>query len=191
MTANWIAVLEPWWPMLAAAAVGLLLGWLLRGRRRTSEAESRADGRPESEAAAVQGKLAETTPFPVRPPVDAAPEGVVADVAPEVTSKGDTLEAFAQFESKLREWQTYASSEAAVQATDQPSIDDWDDLMDIDGIDLGLARFLYAEGIHTFDQIAAMTPAELRAVLDRAGSIYVSVDPSPWPESAQRAALAR
>lgn len=184
MNADLVALFEPWWPLAAAAGVGLVLGWLLWGRRTSKDAEPR----PAPD---------EPKPFPLRPPVEPtlAPVQPSAEAAPSEPAvppspKLDAPEPFAQFESKLREWQTYAT-DAAAQSSDQPSIDDWDDLMDVDGIDLGIARFLYAENIHTFEQIAAMTAAELRAVLDRAGSSYATVDPSSWPEAARRAAMAR
>ena len=195
MNADLLARLEPWLPVLAAAAVGLLIGWLLRGRRGPSQSDAPEVRfqRPaaEGEAASAHPKLGEPTPFPAHAPAATAePSDAITDVVPGVAAKPEATAAFAQFESQLREWQSYATNEA-VRTADQPSIDDWDDLMDIDGIDLDLARFLYAEGVHTFDQIAAMTPEQLRAVLDRAGTAYAHVDPSAWPEAARRAAMAR
>jgi predicted flap endonuclease-1-like 5' DNA nuclease len=217
MNTDWVAILEPWWPMLAAAGAGVVFGWLLRGRRAHKPPEPAPEviSFRQGKDGAVQPKLGEPLPFPAHPPSDAAradaalaftpevaralPADLADELAPdlpaELTAKsapeGEAAAPFEQFESKLREWQAHASIEAAVQPVHQAAIDEWDDLMDIDGVDLALVTFLYDEGIHTFDQIAAMTPLQLREVLDRAGPAYGEVDPATWPESARRAVLAR
>lgn len=177
MTADWLALVEPWWPYLAAAALGVVLLWLMR--RRTS-------GNPPAQPSDQQ-----PTAFPVRVPAQPAPEAAAVSFAGALTPKPDAPDPFAMFETKLHEWQNYASSEAAVRAVEPPSIDDWDDLMEIEGIDIGLARFLYEQGVHTFEQIQAMTALELRAVLDQAGTTYANIDTTAWPDAARRAALAR
>ncbi len=99
---------------------------------------------------------------------------------------------FEMFERELNDWQQLARASAGTPgnvgaAPADESVDDWDDLMDIDGVDFDLARHLYTHGIQTFERVSASSPDELRAVLDRAGERYRSVDPSGWPASARRA----
>lgn len=61
------------------------------------------------------------------------------------------------------------------------------DLTRISGIGPKVADLLHAAGIASFQQLAASSVAELRAILDQAGPRYRVVDPSSWPEKAQAA----
>lgn len=180
----WMAALAPWWPVALTVVAGLALIAALRNRRGSTPPEpppgpdlrSILEGR----APAAQPSLGESG-LPL------------AELALVGTPSADAPKPFAVFEVKLNEWQqNYASSDAAAHPVALAvSTDDWDDLMDIDGVDLDLARFLYGEGVHTFEQVAGMSPDELRAVLARGDAPYRDVDPSGWPESARLAVLAR
>ncbi len=147
---EWSAALETWWPIALTVFAGLALIFALRSRRGVTPPEpppgpdlrSVLEGR----APAAQPSLGE-------------PGLPLAELALVGTPSADAQKPFAVFEVKLNEWQqNYASSDAAVHAAaPETSTDDWDDLMDIDGVDLDLARFLYSEGVHTFEQVAGMT----------------------------------
>jgi predicted flap endonuclease-1-like 5' DNA nuclease len=75
----------------------------------------------------------------------------------------------------------------AVPNTEGPSGSD--DLTVIDGIGPGAMQVLNGAGIYTFNQLAHMSVADLRALIDRSG-IRVA-DPSTWPEQARLAAEGR
>jgi predicted flap endonuclease-1-like 5' DNA nuclease len=64
-----------------------------------------------------------------------------------------------------------------------------DDLTIIEGIGPGAMQVLNGAGIYTFNQLAHMSAADLRALIDRSG-IRVS-DPALWPEQARLAAEGR
>ena len=62
-----------------------------------------------------------------------------------------------------------------------------DDLRKIEGIGPKIEAALKAAGIHTFEELAAKSPDELRAILDNAGFTRIN-DPETWPEQAALAA---
>lgn len=64
-----------------------------------------------------------------------------------------------------------------------------DDLTVIEGIGPGAMQVLNGAGIYTFNQLAHMSAADLRALIDRSG-IRVS-DPATWPDQARLAAEGR
>ncbi len=66
-----------------------------------------------------------------------------------------------------------------------------DDLRMIDGIGPKTAELLENSGIMSLDQVAGMTSAELRTILDQAGNRYRHIDPSDWPAKAQQILNAR
>jgi predicted flap endonuclease-1-like 5' DNA nuclease len=212
MMGDWRAVFDAWWPLAAIAVGGLALGWALRGSGARDAAppppaapDPAPDPAPDTSAAAQPAFVARDRA--ASPAVDAAawpaspPTALrVPPSLDELLADGGRREArvegqpFATFEAKLEEWRRLAreSAESAARAAaagkvDDGSIDAWDDLMDIDGIGLDLARFLYGQGIDTFEQIAAMSAAQLRAVLDLAGDEHRDVDPAGWPAAARRA----
>jgi predicted flap endonuclease-1-like 5' DNA nuclease len=59
-----------------------------------------------------------------------------------------------------------------------------DDLQVIEGIGPKIDELLRINGVTTFAQVARMTPAELRAVLDRGGPHFNMANPSTWPHQA-------
>ncbi|MCA9952050.1 MAG: DUF4332 domain-containing protein [Anaerolineales bacterium] len=63
-----------------------------------------------------------------------------------------------------------------------------DDLTKIKGVGPKTAALLEAAGITTYTQLAAANEAQLRQILDEAGSRYRIIDPTNWPEQASSAA---
>jgi predicted flap endonuclease-1-like 5' DNA nuclease len=66
-----------------------------------------------------------------------------------------------------------------------------DDLVIIEGIGPKIAELMHQKGIHTFMQLAAMTPAQIQPLLDEAGPHYRMANPETWPEQAELAARNR
>lgn len=66
-----------------------------------------------------------------------------------------------------------------------------DDLTAISGIGPALSRLLRDKGITSYAVLADMSPAELRAMLDKEGARYRKYDPSSWPEQAGRLIAAK
>ncbi|MDH3674542.1 MAG: DUF4332 domain-containing protein, partial [Anaerolineae bacterium] len=60
-----------------------------------------------------------------------------------------------------------------------------DDLKQINGIGPKVAELLSSAGVKTFEQVATADVAQLRQVLDRAGSRYRIIDPTSWPAQAR------
>ena len=63
-----------------------------------------------------------------------------------------------------------------------------DDLEIIEGVGPKIAELLRKEGVATFARLAAMTPSEIRAILERGGPDFRLTDPDTWPEQADLAA---
>jgi predicted flap endonuclease-1-like 5' DNA nuclease len=66
-----------------------------------------------------------------------------------------------------------------------------DDLAIIEGIGPKIAELMHQKGIHTFMQLAAITPAKIQPLLDEAGPHYRMANPETWPEQAELAARNR
>ena len=66
-----------------------------------------------------------------------------------------------------------------------------DDLEIIEGIGPKIAALFHASGVHTFAELARMTPAEIQPMLDAAGPHYKLADPGTWPDQADLAARNR
>jgi predicted flap endonuclease-1-like 5' DNA nuclease len=66
-----------------------------------------------------------------------------------------------------------------------------DDLAIIEGIGPKIAELMHQKGIHTFMQLAALTPAQIQPMLDEAGPHYRMANPETWPEQAELAARNR
>jgi predicted flap endonuclease-1-like 5' DNA nuclease len=66
-----------------------------------------------------------------------------------------------------------------------------DDLAVIEGIGPKIAELMHQKGIHTFMQLAALTPAQIQPLLDEAGPQYRMANPETWPEQAELAARNR
>jgi len=65
-----------------------------------------------------------------------------------------------------------------------------DNFQRIEGIGPKIAELLNKSGISTFAQLAAATPADLKAILEQAGPSYQLADPTSWPQQAKLAAIA-
>jgi len=63
-----------------------------------------------------------------------------------------------------------------------------DDLTLIEGIGPKIGNLLKTSGVNSFTKLAAATPNEIKSILSKGGSNYVSHDPSTWPDQAQLAA---
>jgi len=63
-----------------------------------------------------------------------------------------------------------------------------DDLKRIEGIGPKISELLIAGGVKSYAQLAASTPAELKAILEAAGPRYQMHNPSSWPEQGALAA---
>lgn len=59
-----------------------------------------------------------------------------------------------------------------------------DKLQVIEGIGPKMEEILHENGIHHFSQLAAKSPEELRAILDKYGDKYRIIDPNTWPKQA-------
>jgi len=66
-----------------------------------------------------------------------------------------------------------------------------DDLEIIEGIGPKIAQLLHAAGVHTFAELAAMTPAQIQPLLDAAGPNYRIANPQTWPDQSALAAANR
>jgi predicted flap endonuclease-1-like 5' DNA nuclease len=62
-----------------------------------------------------------------------------------------------------------------------------DDIVIIEGIGPKIAELFHAQGVRTFAQIAAMTPAQIQPLLDAAGPHFKMANPGTWPEQAELA----
>jgi predicted flap endonuclease-1-like 5' DNA nuclease len=62
-----------------------------------------------------------------------------------------------------------------------------DDILIVEGIGPKIAELFHAKGVHTFAQIAAMTPAQIQPMLDAAGAHFKLANPGTWPEQAELA----
>ncbi|MFN3786014.1 MAG: hypothetical protein ACK4RS_04155, partial [Thiothrix sp.] len=63
-----------------------------------------------------------------------------------------------------------------------------DDLKKLEGIGPKLEKILNAAGIQRYTQLAAMTPDEIRPLLEAAGNQFRMHDPQSWPYQAELAA---
>lgn len=60
-----------------------------------------------------------------------------------------------------------------------------DTLEAIEGVGPQIAELLHKHGIHTFAAVAAMSPADIRAVLTAGGSAFAIAQPGTWPFQAR------
>ena len=81
---------------------------------------------------------------------------------------------------KLNEWQDVLDG-GRIAA-------DPDDLTKIEGIGPKIAELLNAEGIMTYRDLAGVAADRIKQILDSAGGIYATRDPSTWPDQSQMAA---
>lgn len=80
---------------------------------------------------------------------------------------------------KLSQWQDQLNGGRVVAS---------DDLTRIEGIGPQVAGLLNSVGLMSFQQLAQTTPDQIKEVLDHAGGIMATMNPSTWPDQAQLAA---
>ena len=80
---------------------------------------------------------------------------------------------------KLSEWQDILDGGKIVAS---------DDLTKVEGIGPKVAELLNAAGIMSFAQLASSTPEKIKAILEEAGGLMASRNPTTWPDQAQLAA---
>jgi DNA-directed RNA polymerase subunit beta' len=80
---------------------------------------------------------------------------------------------------KLGQWQDELNGGRVVAS---------DDLTKIEGIGPQVAGLLNSVGLESFQQLAQTTPDQIKEVLDHAGGIMATMNPSTWPDQAQLAA---
>jgi DNA-directed RNA polymerase subunit beta' len=80
---------------------------------------------------------------------------------------------------KLSEWQDELDGGKIVAS---------DDLTKIEGIGPKAAELLNNAGMASYHQLAATTPEQIKAILEQAGGITATMNPSTWPDQAQLAA---
>ena len=73
-------------------------------------------------------------------------------------------------------------------ATAPAPSEELDDLREIEGIGRSAAKALNDAGIHTFEQLSAKSPEELRDILSAHGDKFAGLDPGSWPRQAAIAA---
>ncbi|MCO5198280.1 MAG: helix-hairpin-helix domain-containing protein [Anaerolineae bacterium] len=77
-------------------------------------------------------------------------------------------------------------SAAKKSTAKKPTAPQPDDLTQIRGIGPKTATLLIDAGIKTYGQLAAADTAQLRDILDQAGTRYRSINPDGWPEQASQ-----
>jgi predicted flap endonuclease-1-like 5' DNA nuclease len=166
-----------WW-LLAAVLLGwLLCGWFARQYLPLvtggSAAQDREIQRLRAELAALRA---------------GARPGASVDGAP-----GPGAEASVQAAARMAPGFDEAPSEIDVAAARAAGIDleGPEDLRVIEGVGPKIAQVFQGAGIRTFSQVAAMTPAGIRSMLDEAGPGFRIADPQTWPEQAALAAANR
>jgi predicted flap endonuclease-1-like 5' DNA nuclease len=87
----------------------------------------------------------------------------------------------------LKAWQDELVGGKVAEVAASPS----DDLTRIEGIGPKIQELLNAAGIHTFGELSAASPEQIRTVLDRADGTYATHDPATWPAQAAMAAAGR
>ena len=150
-----------WWLLAAVLTGWLLCGWF--ARQYLFHAGASADDG--AVIAGLKRRIAELESMPRAAVSMPAAAPVAAPPAPALD---------------------FAAARAAGFAVRGP-----DDLEIIEGIGPKIAQLLHAAGVHTFAQLAAMTPAQIQPVLDAAGPNYRIANPQSWPEQATLAAADR
>ncbi len=171
--------------LLAAALLGFLLGWWLRGARcRKSLDDLEASWRGRLDDCQAELKSARES---------------VADGDEVETLRADfdrvrsELEvAEGRVERRSSEIEDLKSQLAAiVPAAGSVAVGDPDDLTKIEGIGPKISSLLHAAGYSTFAAVAEATVEALQGVLNDAGDRFQMHDPTTWPQQAQLAAEGR
>jgi len=161
--------------LIIAAILGFLLSWFLRSRRiKSLEAEvdrlSRQKKQPDTQSRST-----------VQPQSVAQTAEKVEPVAEEVESLTD-----ASPTSVSEPIQPAFDAVAARKALGKKIV--VDDLTMIEGIGPKISGLLKNSGTHTWRELSQRSPAEIKKVLDDAGTAFQMHDPDTWPKQAQLAA---
>ena len=175
--------------LLGAFLLGMLLCWLLRkmGICCTARATDSYHGTPDYSSTTLEGGR-KPREFPGGTVTGG---GYTADINSLLRNQ-DPAPAPATPSRPLRT-ETLATEVAAVAGAAASSISSLgsgrkDDLKKLEGIGPKLEQILNAAGLQNFTQLAAMTPAEIKPILDAAGNQFRMHDPKSWPYQAELAA---
>lgn len=153
---------------LLALALGLIVGWLLRSIRATTQLRAARGARHDAaEVERLRARVAELEA------AQAATRSITAAVA------ADTV--------------AVAAEQAAGPPGETPGespVLPGDDLTAVDGIDDEVAALLHGIGVHTFGDLADTEVSLLRTLLAEAGPERAERDPAGWPEQARQLAAA-
>ena len=192
---SWLCVLCAW---LLPFLLGLLLGWLLwsKFKRLYASLQSEYD-EYKLKCKKLEDDLAKCT---------SKQNSYVSDIAllkgrlKECEEKKAKIDTDAEFSNtqklsaaaglaagKQEEKATTSVSASGIAANKFAALKE-DNLQVIEGIGPKMNQFLRGHGIMTWSDLAAKSPAEIKALLDKEGNKYRIIDPATWPE---QAALAR
>lgn len=184
-----IASLEIVLLLLGAFLLGMLLCWLLRKLGlccRAQQHDIRQTPSSTPRVTAAQTPSDRATPLTggrkPREFPDVASGGFTADIN-TLLRKRDEPPPVATVDI------TTASTASTLTATTTASSTTRkDDLKKLEGIGPKLEKILNAAGIQSYAQLAAMTPEQIRPILEAAGSQFKMHDPKSWPYQAELAA---
>lgn len=176
-----------WWvPWLLLPLLGLAAGWALWGKYKSMMVDSNATidslngkikglevslGECRSRTADLEGDLA-LAKGRLR-----EAEGTSLKVAKSPTT--NVSAAVAGFAAG-----SAVSSGSGVATNDKYAWLSQDNLQVIEGIGPKMESVLKDNGVGTFGALAAKSPADLRAILDKYGDSYKIIDPTSWPNQA-------
>jgi len=170
--------------LLAAALVGFLLGWWIRGARcRTSLEEIEASWRKrldgcEAELVAMRDTAGDN-------------ENEIESLLADRSRLRNELEA-AEGKAKSRSAEIdRLKSQLVGAAPAAATVVDPDDLTKIEGVGPKISQLLHDAGYLTFTSVANATAEALKAVLDAVGEGFKMHDPTTWPQQARLAAEGR
>jgi predicted flap endonuclease-1-like 5' DNA nuclease len=110
----------------------------------------------------------------------------------QASAARDSTQRVAALEAEIARLRAVAPIDlAAARAAGFTSIKNADDLEIVEGIGPKIAELLHADGVKTFAQLAAMTPAQIQPLLDKAGPNFKLANPETWPDQADLAARNR
>jgi len=170
--------------LLAAALVGFLLGWWIRGAGcRTSLEEIEASWRKRLDGCEAELVTMRDTAGDNEKEI----ESLIADRS----RLRNELEA-AEGKAKSRSAEiARLKSQLVGAAPAAATVADPDDLTKIEGVGPKISQLLHNAGYLTFTSVANATAEVLKAVLDAAGERFKMHDPITWPQQARLAAEGR
>lgn len=167
--------------LLASFLLGMLLCWLLRKMGLCCTARI-ANGRDSSPTTLEGGRR------PREFPGGSTGGGYTADINTLLRHREGSVEPPPHQQPAT----TGASAEVAAATASIASIASIgggrkDDLKKLEGVGPKIEQVLNAVGIQNFAQLAAMTPEQIKPILDTAGGQFKMHDPKSWPYQAELA----